>query len=129
GAAPSEEWRQFEAFRTAYSARTAQDPHLLEIAYEESLSPAMAWALRDYPNAQPVPDVSLIEGKAALIAPALPRGVVLEGYWGQRFRAQARWEPQTLTVREWLRWILWRDPVASLTFDEFEVWVKAPTAE
>ena len=129
GVAPSEEWRQFETFLTAYSARTAKDPHLLEIAYEESLGPAMAWALRDYPNAQPVPDVSLIEGKAALIAPALPHGVVIEGYWGQRFRAQAHWEPQSLTAREWLRWILWRDPVGTLTFDEFEVWVKAPTAE
>ncbi len=129
GAAPSAEWRQFEAFLTAYSARTAGDPHLLEIAYEESLGPTMAWALRDYPNAQAVPDVSVIEGKAVLITSALPRGVVIQGYWGQRFRLQARWEPQPLTVREWLRWILWRAPVGTLTFDEFEVWVKAPTAE
>lgn len=129
GAAPSAEWREFEAFLTAYSARTAKDPHLLEIAYEEALGPGVAWALRDYPNAQAVLDASLAEGKAALITPALPKGVVLKGYWGQRFRAQARWEPQPLTVREKLRWFLWRHPVGTLTFDELQVWVKAPTAE
>lgn len=119
--------RDLEDFVALVSSQRAGDTRLLDVAYEEALAPIAGWYLRDFSRALPVASVGPQPLSSALITHALPKEQWPEGYAGQRFRLRERWPSQKLSTRDRLRWLIYREPVGHLSFDEAQVWLRMPT--
>lgn len=122
----SAQLRDFEALVADTSSRQAGDPHILDIAYEESFTPWVAWALRDYPNAQAVASVGQAPQAMALVTAPRDKDTRPSGYMGQRFRLRETWSSQGLSFRDRLRWFIYRSPVGAEQATEIELWVRLP---
>ena len=122
--------RDLEATISTLSSRRAGDPHVLDITYEETLDPWMAWYLRDYPKARAVGYVGSPPQASVLVTEARPtRERWATGYARERFRLHETWPTQALSIRQRLRWLLYRDPVGVEDVTEIELWVRLPQVE
>jgi hypothetical protein len=121
--------RDLERTLRATSYHRAGDPTLLDIAYEESLEPWLAWYLRDYVKARAVPAITPYTEATALITRPRPPEDRPAGYAAQRFWLQETWPQQGLSIREQLRWLFYRDPVGYPTPTEIQLWVKLAQGE
>ena len=119
----------FATWIQTYSSRQAIDAYALDVTYVHELEPWMGWYLRNFHRAQAVSDVRLAPDHRALVTLPLPQEQRPYGYTGQHFRFREEWPAQTLTLRERLRWFLYRDPVGHAPASEFQVWVRLPVAE
>ncbi|MCD6518576.1 MAG: hypothetical protein J7M05_01440, partial [Anaerolineae bacterium] len=120
--------RDFEHFITTLSSRRAGDPHLLDIEYEEDLGPWMEWYLRAFPNARVLTFPKRPEAEV-LITKVWSQQEWPKGYVGQRFRLKEHFPAQELSLREKLRWFLYREPVGTEKASEIEVWVRLSKAQ
>ena len=109
------------------SSRQAGDPWLLDIDYEEALDPWMGWYLRDYPKARSMASVDGRSEARALVTRVRPKEARIGGYAAQRFRLHEMWTEEGVSVRERLRWLLYRDAVGSEQTTEMELWVRLPS--
>jgi len=109
------------------SSRQAGDPWLLDIDYEEALDPWMGWYLRDYPKARSMASVDGRSEARALVTRVRSKEARIAGYAAQRFRLQEMWTEEGVSIRERLRWLLYRDAVGSEQTTEMELWVRLPS--
>ena len=116
--------KDLAAFLHSYSSRQAGDPNVLDVAYEQALDPLVGWYLRDLANLRTVGLAELNPTNAALVARVHPEEQFPNGYAGQPFRLTVSWPQQDLTIRERLRWFIFRDPVGREASDDVRVWVK-----
>lgn len=122
--------RDLEALMTRLSDRTTGDQLALDVAYARDLDPWAGWYLRRFPAARgergagtdvarvPSATVRMVADGEGNPAPA--------GYIGQRFILAETWPEQPLSVREYLRWFLYREPVGEVERSYLHVWVEAP---
>lgn len=106
------------------SSRQAGDPRLLELRYDPSLEPWLAWYLRDYPKAGVAAIDFGAQPKEALITPLLSAPDWPTGYAGQRFRLIEEFPAQPLTRRERLLWRIYREPVGLVQPTEMVFWLQ-----
>ncbi len=109
------------------SLQLAGDARAVDVLYEESLGPQVAWALRDYPNAQATVRVGAQPQHTLLLTGPREAGERPVGYVGQAF---ALWEEPAVGQRDglfWLRWLLYRPPGPQAEREEFWLWVRMPT--
>jgi len=120
--------RDLEALVASLSSRQIGDPLWMDIDYERSLEPWAAWYLRDYPRARAVASVGAQPQATALLTWARSREERPAGYMGQRFRWQEVFDEGELSSREWLRWLIYREPVGMARASaEVQLWVRLPT--
>lgn len=106
------------------SSRMATDPLELEIDYTRALDPWVGWYLRDMRNLRLVDGIEPGTMREALVTLPRAEGSWPAGYVGQRFRWQESFPSQSLTDRQQLRWIMYRDPVGTEQASEVELWVR-----
>jgi hypothetical protein len=116
--------RDLESALRATSYHRVGDPTLLDIEYEESLDPWLAWTLRDYAKASALPAITSYTEATALVTRLRAPEERPPGYAAQRFRLQETWPEQVLSIRERLRWLLYREPVGYLSPVEIQLWVR-----
>ncbi|MBN1400292.1 MAG: hypothetical protein JXA74_05625, partial [Anaerolineae bacterium] len=108
----------------ATSYHRVGDATLVDIEYEESLAAWLAWTLRHYANARALPAItSYTEATVLITRPRAPEARP-PGYATQRFRWRETWPEQGLSVREQLRWLLYREPVGYLSPTEIQLWIR-----
>jgi len=108
----------------ALSSRKAVDPLELDIDYVSAVDPWVGWYLRDMRNLRLVDGIEPGTTREALITLPRPEGDWPAGYVGQRFRWRETFPSQSLTDRQQLRWILYRDAVGTEQASELELWVR-----
>jgi len=111
------------------SSRQAGDAHLIEVDYEDTLDPWLAWYLRDYPNSRSVAAVGPQSQSLALVTQFREQARWPVGYMGQRFRWQETWPDQDLDLRQKMRWFIYRDPLGTIEAREIYLWVRVPDAQ
>ncbi len=121
--------RTFEQWMTIYSSRHARDSHMVDVAYVSELEPWLGWYLRDFANAEAVPGARMAPGRTVLVTLPLTPEERPAGYMAQRFWLRTEPPAQALSLREKLRWFLYRDPVGQESATEFQVWALFTTSE
>ena len=124
----SPQLRDMGALLTDTSMRDSGDQHLLDIEYERSLDPWASWYTSRFPNARAVIAVGPRPSATVLITAARERADWPKGYAAQRFPLVTEFPEQPLSVRERLRWLIYRDPVGTEQPRELQVWVKLADA-
>ncbi len=115
---------QFESFLQHVSLTEAGDPRAVDIRYEQSLGPHMAWLLREYPNAHATVRVGEQSGATVLIGEPRASEEAPFGYAGQSFSLR-EWRPAEARSRlEIVKWFLFRQPGPETSPEQFWVWVK-----
>jgi hypothetical protein len=119
--------RDMEAFLTLLSDRTTGDQRALDVAYDRALDPWAGWYLRRFAAAQSAAGVGRVGTQATVLVTG-PDGADpgLAGYVGQRFILTETWPAQSLSLREYLHWFLYRAPVGAVERSYLHVWVQAP---
>ena len=118
--APSLNVRDLENDLPDVSRWRANDSHALSIAVDESLSPIIAWILRDFRNARFVARPSPDDANA-ILAPAITAAPA-NGWISQTFRLE---ETRSETNLNLLRWLIFRD-VGSVESTSVKLWIPAP---
>ncbi|MFP3895809.1 MAG: glycosyltransferase family 39 protein [Anaerolineales bacterium] len=118
-----------ERFLQEFSSRRAEGRRAMEVDYEESLDPWMGWYLRDYPHARSVPFGDARAGTVVLITEERLEEEQPAGYGGQGFHLRERRPAQTLSLREFLRWLVYRDAVGIVEAERIHVWVRLETED
>jgi hypothetical protein len=108
------------------SSRRAGDPLMLDIAYDPSLDPWLAWYLRNYPKAHEATIDFTATPNTVKITPLLDKADWPNGYAGQRYRLFESFPAQALTRRERLLWMIYREPVGSVASTDVIFWVRLP---
>ncbi len=121
--------RALERFLLDFSNRRAEGLRAVDVDYEESLDPWMSWYLRDYPNARAVPFGDARRGTTVLITEERPKEEWPGGYVGQRFYLRERLPAQTLSLRQFLRRLFYRDAVGIVEAKCIHVWVRIEAGE
>ena len=116
--------RDLEAALRTTSYHQIGDPTLLDVEYEADLAPLVEWTLRDYANARVVPGLTPFSEATALISDLRAQDQRPVGYVAQRFRLREGWPEQDLSIREKLRWLVYRDSVGSEEADEVQLWIR-----
>jgi uncharacterized protein (TIGR03663 family) len=116
---------QFAAYAPVLSSRTTGKPGAIDAEYEAALEPWMGWYLRDFDRARSVPAVGPFSYSTVLITVAHEGETPPADYAGRRFRLQETWPEQPLSLRERLRWFLYRYPAGQEGGSEFWLWVLA----
>ncbi len=115
---------QFESFLQHVSLTQAGDPRAVDIRYEQSLGPHMAWLLREYPNARATVRIGEQSGATVLIGePRAPEDAPL-GYVGQSFSLREWPSADARSSVEIIKWLLYRQPGPEASPEQFWVWVK-----
>jgi len=115
---------QFESFLQHVSLTEAGDPRAMDIRYEQSLGPHMAWLLREYPNARATVRIGEQSGATVLIGEPRAREDAPLGYAGQSFSLR-EWPPaDARSSVEIIKWLLYRQPGPEASPERFWVWVK-----
>lgn len=109
------------------SLQLAGDGRIVDVLYEEDLGPQIAWALRQYPNAQATVRVGAQPTQTLLITGPRDVGEAPPGYVGQRFALWEAPDPQKQDWLFWLRWLLYRPPGPQPHQEPFWVWARIPT--
>ena len=80
------------------------------VAVDASLTPTLAWYLRYFPRVD-VRNNAATSGVSQILAaaPSTPQVQTPAGYVGQRARFETEWIPGGMGVRDWLRWIIYRN--------------------
>jgi uncharacterized protein (TIGR03663 family) len=115
--------RDMEALVTLLSDRMTGDQRALDVAYERDLDPWLGWYLREYPAARGA--AGLRSGATVLVMADAEGDPGPAGYVGQRFILAETWPQQALSIREYLRWFLYRAPVGEVERSYLHVWVQA----
>jgi len=109
------------------SGNRSGDPHTLAIAVDESLGPAMDWALRAFDKqvslqlATEAPQVALIETQPDDTGP----GFADASYQGQVFPYQISWQPAGLSGQALVRWLLYGAGTEPVRDRSVTLWVRA----
>ncbi len=106
------------------SSRQSGDPRMIDLRYDPSLEPWLAWYLRDYPKASVASIDFGAAPREALITPLLSDQDWPAGYAGQRFRLIEEFPAQPLTRRERLLWRVYREPVGAIKPTEVVFWLQ-----
>lgn len=104
------------------SQRRAKDPHVIGVTLQKDLEIPLAWYLRDFADLSfannPIPSPAT----PVVIAPA-DAGKPAK-YLGLRFALRTRWMPGSLSAVDRVKWLLWRDAVGGLSYENVELWVQ-----
>jgi len=106
------------------SSQRHVDPHalsLLVVGYDSDL---LRWHLREFPRTQFVPGIAEPPAETAVLVPLereLPLG---ETFVGQDFEIIRRGLPTNLRDKALVRWLLFRDNVASVDKEALILWVR-----
>jgi hypothetical protein len=106
------------------SLTSAGDPRAVDILYEQSLDPMMAWLVREYPNAKATVRVGAQSGATLLISGPRAPGTEPEGYVGHSMALRERPGTDGRSVVQVIQWLLYRQAGPGVQRDEFWVWVK-----
>ena len=124
GRSTSQSMLDLVSWVSAYSNREVGDPYLMDITYEQALDPQLGWYLREFPKARSVTLVGPLDSATMLVT--VEREQWPPGYVGHHYRLEESWPDQSLTFRQRLKWLLFRDPVGSETAGSVQVWVRTP---
>lgn len=105
------------------SAQRQTDPHALPVTVAGYDRPILRWYLREFREVRFVPGLAAPPEAGAVVAPAdreLPLG---ETFTGQDFQVVQRGLPGRLQGKDLVRWLLFRDNVASQDKDTLVLWV------
>ncbi|MGQ9586271.1 MAG: hypothetical protein ACUVXG_12835 [Anaerolineae bacterium] len=105
------------------------DPHALPLLVVGYDRPILRWALREFPRVRFVEGIAAPPDETAVLSPVgreLPLG---ETFTGQDFEVTRRGLPTGLKGKDLVRWLLFRDNVASVDKDALILWVKREREE
>jgi hypothetical protein len=104
-----------------------QNPRSPEDALKEAQSGALAWALRDFPNAQFVGQLDALIDSPVVITPAQEQNPTLgSAYVGQAFPLYRFWFPENLFWYEQINWLAFRNAPAQTA--NVILWVRQDVA-
>jgi hypothetical protein len=106
------------------SLTSAGDPRAVDILYEQSLGPHIAWMLREYPNANRTVRVGAQSGSTLLISGPRPPGTEPEGYVGHSMALREWPGTDGRTLVQAIQWLLFRQAGTGVEREEFWVWFK-----
>ncbi|HHX63318.1 MAG TPA: hypothetical protein GX702_00335 [Chloroflexi bacterium] len=112
-------------YMSMLSLRATGKPYAMEIEYEAALDPWMSWYLRDFDGARRVQSVGPQPHAVALVTAPREDGAPSGEYVGRRYRLQESRPEQSLSLRERLRWFLYRYPAGEERATELWLWVLA----
>jgi len=115
--------RQWSAWLTATSLNVAGDQRTLDVAWAPELDTQARWYLREMHDAQAMTPDNWADA-AALLAAAPANVDAPVGYVGQRLPYRSAWTGEGLLASDWLRWLLWREPVGWEEVESIALWYR-----
>lgn len=123
GEATTRGMRDLVAWLERLSVQRQTDPHALPVTVVGYDRPLLRWYLREFRTVRFVPGLAAPPEAGVVLAPAdrsLPLG---EAFTGQDFQVVQRGLPGRLRGKDLVRWLLFRDNVASQDKDTLVLWV------
>ncbi len=99
------------------------------VAVDASLTPTLSWYLRYFPRVD-VRNNAAGSGVPQIlaVAPNTPQVQTPTGYVGQRARFETDWTPSGMGIRDWLRWVLYRNAPAAPPSVDWMIWFSKVSA-
>jgi 4-amino-4-deoxy-L-arabinose transferase-like glycosyltransferase len=105
------------------SLNAAGDQRTLDVVWAPALDLQARWYLREMHDAQPMTPDNWANA-AALLAPVSSNETAPAGYVGQRLTYRETWMGEGLLASDWLRWLLWREPVGWEEAESIALWYR-----
>ena len=106
---------------TAASLNMAGDGRTLNVVWAPEVDVQARWYLREMHDAQPMAPDNWADAAALLTAVSADE-TAPAGYVGQRLTYRKAWESEGLLTSDWLRWLLWREPVGWEEAQSIALW-------
>jgi hypothetical protein len=124
-AAP-QDYHSLQSTLAEYSQRENGTTNLIPVLVQGEANGALAWALRDFPNAQFVRRIPADTTTAAMIALDNPRPTTAADYVGQQLVLDQAWELSSLNWTDALSWLTTRRTRYPLEVgNPYRLWIRA----